>query len=193
MTERIDDDATLVARCRRGEAAAWTSLVQRYQRLVYAIVLRVGLDEHAAADVFQTVFTRLLKHLPDIAHPDKLQAWVVTTAKRESLLQRQRGLRQVSITRGDDEAAWDAVDEGLLPDQALSELQQHAALNDALAHIDVRCQALLKLLFRDEDDHLGYDEIAQRTGMPIGSIGPSRARCLDKLRRAWAEREGGGK
>ena len=83
-----EDDAALVARCLRGEARAWAALVQRYQRLVYAIVRRIGLDEHAAADVFQTVFARLVQHLPRIADPHRLQAWIVTTAKREALLQR---------------------------------------------------------------------------------------------------------
>ena len=82
-----------MARCRRGDAAAWAVLVQRYQRLVYAIVTRMGLDEHGAADVFQTVFARLVQHLPRIADPSRLQAWIVTTAKREALLQRKRGQR----------------------------------------------------------------------------------------------------
>ena len=77
-----EDDAALVSRCRRGEAPAWAALVHRYQRLVYAIVRRVGLDEHAAADVFQTVFSRLVEHLPRIADPQRLQAWIVDDARR---------------------------------------------------------------------------------------------------------------
>ena len=97
------DDASLVARCRNGEAAAWTLLVHRYQRLVYAIVTRTGLDAHVAADVFQTVFARLVEHLPRIAEPSRLQAWIVTTAKREALLQRRIGQRALSMTRDDAE------------------------------------------------------------------------------------------
>ena len=91
-----------MARCVRGEAAAWAALVRRYQRLVYAIVRRIGLDEHTAADVFQTVFARLVQHLPRIAEPHRLQAWIVTTTKREALLLRQRGQRTVSMTRADE-------------------------------------------------------------------------------------------
>ena len=87
-------DAALIARCKNGDAAAWEVLVQRYQRLVYAIVRRIGLDEHAAADVFQTVFMRLMEHLPRLTQLDRLQAWIVTTTKREALLQRKRGLRK---------------------------------------------------------------------------------------------------
>ena len=98
-----EDDSTLVARCRRVEAAAWEALVRRYQRLVYAIVRRAGLDEHAAADVFQTVFARLVEHLPRIADPRRLQAWIVTTARREVILALRRGQRTVSMTRADDD------------------------------------------------------------------------------------------
>ena len=180
-----EDDTALVARCRQGDAAAWSELVRSYQRLVYTIVLRAGLDEHGAADIFQTVFTRLLQHLPRIQQPERLKAWIVTTTKREALQQRRRGLRTVSMSadEGSDTPAWDMADDALLPEEVLSELQQQDALRTALEKLDARCQQLLKLLFRDDDERLGYDEIASRMGMPLGSIGPSRARCLDKLRR----------
>ena len=68
-----DDDSSLIERCRAGDASAWGLLVARYQRLVYAIVMRMGLDEHAAADVFQAVFEKLMKHLPGLREPDRLQ------------------------------------------------------------------------------------------------------------------------
>ena len=111
-----DDDASLVARCRAGDGKAWAALVKRYQRLVYTVVGRTGLDDHAAADVFQTVFTRLVQHLPRLSQPDRLQAWVVTTAKREALLARRIGLRSVSTTRdGDGDGAEAEFD---LPDDA---------------------------------------------------------------------------
>ena len=181
------DDASLVARCLRNEAAAWAALVQRYQRLVYAVARRVGLDEHGAADVFQTVFTRLVQHLPRIQDPARLQAWIVTTAKREAILQRQRGQRTVSMTQADDAledaAEWDLADESPIAEDALADLQQLNQLRGALDRLDVRCRDLLLLLFRDEDDKLSYDEVARRMGSTVGSIGPTRARCLDKLRK----------
>lgn len=181
------DDASLVARCLRNEAAAWAVLVQRYQRLVYAVARRVGMDEHGAADVFQTVFTRLVQHLPRIQDPARLQAWIVTTAKREAILQRQRGQRTVSMTQADDaleEAAeWDLADDSPIAEDALADLQQLNQLRGALDRLDVRCRDLLLLLFRDEDDKLSYDEVARRMGSTVGSIGPTRARCLDKLRK----------
>ena len=181
-----DDDATLVARCRQGDSSAWNALVMRYQRLVYAIVRRMGDDEHAAADVFQTVFSRLLQHLPKLADPSRLQAWIVTTAKREALLQRRRAQRTVSMHRsGDDgEAApdWEPADDADGPEQQLDDLQQLHAVRLALDRMDERCRNLLGLLFNDADERVPYDEVARRLGLPVGSIGPTRARCLGKLR-----------
>jgi RNA polymerase sigma factor (sigma-70 family) len=188
-----DDDATLVARCRAGDGKAWEALVKRYQRLVYTVVGRAGLDAHAAADVFQTVFTRLVQHLPRLTQPDKLQAWVVTTAKREALLARRIGQRTVSITRdGDGDEAdneFDLPDDAPLAEDALAELQQLDLLRLGLDRLDERCRDLLLLLFRDEDDKLPYDEVGRRLGMPQGSIGPTRSRCLDKLRRLVETRQ----
>lgn len=184
------DDATLVMRCRAGDGTAWARLVERYQRLVYAIVRRAGLDEHTAADVFQTVFSRLLQHLPRIAEPHHLQAWIVTTAKRESLLLLRQGKRTVSMARSDDSgddvsnsADWDLADDTPIAEEALDHLQQLNQLRNALERLDTRCRDLLLLMFRDEDDTLSYEEVARRMGASVGSIGPTRSRCLDKLRR----------
>jgi RNA polymerase sigma factor (sigma-70 family) len=184
------DDAALIARCRSGDGAAWTALVRRYQRIVYAIVRRSGADEHAAADVFQTVFARLLEHLPRLTQPDRLQAWIVTTAKREALRARHLGQRTVSMTRTDDadDATGAALEDTLcddtpLAEEALSQLQQLDLLRAGLERLDARCRELLTLLFRDDDERPAYDEVARRMGAPVGSIGPTRARCLTKLRR----------
>ncbi len=181
-----DDDAILVARCRQGEAAAWAALVRRYQRLVYAVVRRAGLDEHAAADVFQTVFSRLLAHLPRLTQPDHLQAWIVTTAKREALRMRHLGQRNVSMSAPDanpgEGLEHSLPDDAPLTEDALSALQQLDLLRAGLDRLDARCRDLLLLLFDDDDDRPAYDEVARRLAMPVGSIGPTRARCLGKLR-----------
>ncbi len=184
-----DGDAALVARCRHGDGAAWAALVRRYQRIVYAIAMRTGADEHAAADVFQTVFSRLHEHLPRLAQPERLQAWIVTTAKREALRVRQIGRRTVSMTRADDEDgdAGNAIEDGFaddapLAEEALDRLQQLNLLRSALDRLDLRCRDLLTLLFADDDERPAYDEVARRLALPVGSIGPTRARCLAKLR-----------
>lgn len=182
-----DDDATLVQRCRGGDRAAWALLVRRYQRLVYAIVMRAGFDEHAAADVFQTVFSRLVEHLPRLAQPERLQAWIVTTAKREALRARELGRRTVSMTRDEDDDSPGLedtlADDAPLAEEALSELQQLHRVRAGLDRLDERCRQLLLLVFRDDDERLAYDEVARRMDMPTGSLGPTRARCLGKLRK----------
>jgi RNA polymerase sigma factor (sigma-70 family) len=177
------DDAALVALCKAGDESAWHSLVKRYQRLVYAIVRRMDMDEHVCADVFQTVFARLYEHLPRIEDPSRLQAWIVTTAKREGLLQRRRAMRHVSVTPVDDEddALIDIEDEAEKPDEAAERLQMANLVRNALEALDVRCRDLLTMLYAD-DEAVPYEEIAARLAIPVGSIGPTRARCLAKLR-----------
>src|SRR5215216_5274973 len=80
----IDSDLELVLACRRGDQLAWEKLIRRYQRLIYAIPVRAGLDEDEAADIFQDVFTTLFEKLNDIEEPERLQAWLVTTARRKT-------------------------------------------------------------------------------------------------------------
>jgi RNA polymerase sigma factor (sigma-70 family) len=188
-TPSNENDRQLVERCRRGDAQAWAALVKRYQRLVYAVVTRAGFDEHGAADVFQTVFSRLVEHLPRLEQPDRLQAWIVTTAKREVLRALTLRQRNVSLTRHEDGAdegpdiEQSLADEAPLAEQQLESLQQLHLLRLGLDRLDERCRELLLMLFRDEDERLPYDEVARCMGMPVGSLGPTRARCLDKLRR----------
>lgn len=182
-----NEEAEFVRRCIAGDAGAWAALVARYQRLVYAIVLRMGLDEHAAADVFQTVFERLVKHLPRLSDPSRLQAWIVTTARREGLRARFTGRRTESLTRpsddGSDDLSVDIADETAGAQEQIEEIQQLHLLRLALERLDARCRDLLQLLFRDADERVPYEDVATRLGLPLGSIGPTRARCLAKLRR----------
>jgi RNA polymerase sigma factor (sigma-70 family) len=186
MPEPSDpDDSMLIARCLAGDASAWPVLVRRYQRLVYVIVRRCGLDEQAAADIFQTVFVRLLQHLQRIAEPARLHAWIVTTAKREAWLRRRHSQRLVSTTTADDDGADDGADAIADPEpgpeETLAHWQQIAQVLRGLDRLDERCRLLLQTLFGSEG--IGYDDVASRLGMPIGSIGPTRARCLARLRR----------
>ena len=186
MSELSDlDDPALVALCRAGHGAAWKTLVHRYQRLVSAIARRARLDQHAAADVFQTVFLRLLQNLTRIEDPGRLQAWIVTTTKRESLLQRRRAERmevlEAAADADADEAVEEAVDEGRGPEQTLEHWQRVMQVRLAVDSLDIRCRELLQAVFAGEP--VAYDEIARRLNMPLGSVGPTRARCLDKLRR----------
>ncbi len=188
-------DADLVARCRAGEQAAWNALVRRYQSLVYTVPRRAGLPEAAAADVFQTCFTRLFENLDRLDDGSRVRAWLVTTAKRESLRLLELAQRHVDMpgsAAGDDGDAdtpdpmQQLADPNLLPDELLDTLQQHHRLQQALQQLDARSRLLLELLFL-QDETPSYAEIARRTGLAEGSIGPNRARCLARLRAILAQ------
>lgn len=178
-----DSDEALLSACRRGEEAAWEKLVRRYQRLIYAIPRRAGLDEDRAAEIFQDVFTALLESLERIEQPSRLQAWLVTTAKRKTwrMISRERATRSFV---GDDDAGDDFIealpDASLPPDDELVRLEEQHAVRAALAELDERCRSLLVMLFYASEPP-PYSEIAARLGASEGSIGPTRARCLRKL------------
>jgi RNA polymerase sigma factor (sigma-70 family) len=177
-------DAELVQACRRGDAAAWEVLVTRYQRLIFTIPRRAGLPEDLAADVFQSTFARLVEHLDRIEQPDRIRAWLTTTARRETWRVAHR-LAEVgtSIDRaGTDGGALDLPDGRDLPDDVVLRLEEQHTIRAALAALDDRCRRLLTLLFYQKDP-LPYAEIAAALGTREGSIGPTRARCLEKLRR----------
>lgn len=189
------DDAALVQRCLAGQQDAWAALVHRYQRLVFTVARRARLDEHTAADVLQTVFARLFEHLPRLSQPDRLHAWLVTTARRETLALLQQAQRFVAApSSGDDgeDAMAQVPDAAPLAEELLQDLQEAQAVRLALDRLDARCRDLLTMLFADEDERPGYDQISQRLGMAEGSIGPTRSRCLDKLRRLYLQKPGGG-
>jgi RNA polymerase sigma factor (sigma-70 family) len=182
MDERDED---LLKACRRGDAAAWEALVNRFQRLIYAIPRRAGLDEDAASEVFQEVFTTLFQKIDDIEQPDRLHAWLVTTARRKTwrIISRDRSVRRYSEDEEDADAELNALpDEAPLPDEVLIRLEEQHRVRTALGQLDERCRKLLTLLFYQAEAP-SYAEIAAATGTSEGSIGPTRARCLQKLTR----------
>lgn len=180
-----DSDLELVLACRRGDQLAWEKLIRRYQRLIYTIPLRAGLDIDQAADVFQDVFTTLFQKLNDIEEPERLQAWLVTTARRKTgrLISKAQAMpRSDSIVHLSDNESVVILDQAPLPDEQLLMLEEQHRIRTAFSLLDERCQNLLQMLFYDADPP-SYNEIAASLGIPEGSIGPTRARCLGKLLR----------
>jgi len=175
-------DEDLLRACRQGDAAAWETLLRRYQRLVYAVPRRAGLDEDAAADVFQEVFTTLLENVEKIEQPSRLHAWLVTTARRKTwvVIKRSRSTQSLAGEGDEEDEAASIPDEQLLPDEVLTQLEEQHVVRAALAELDERCGRLLTMLFYSEEPP-PYSEIAAALGTPEGSIGPTRARCLKKL------------
>lgn len=184
-------DAELVAHCRGGQEAAWRVLVARYQRLVFTVPRRAGLGDADAADVFQATFSALFEQLDTLQQADRLHAWLVTTARRQTLQQLQRLRRHAAVPLGGARRTDDGVDESpdvpdedaLGPPERLEELQAQDRVRRALETLDGRSRELLSYLYLS-DPPLAYEEVAERMGMALGSVGPTRNRCMDKLRRA---------
>lgn len=177
-------DTQLLLGCKKGDESAWQSLVQRYQKLIYAIPKRAGLDEDQAADVFQEVFITLVKKLEDIREPERLHAWLVTTARRKTWRLISRGDSKLSGSTDDedDDPLSRIPDDAALPDEVLMKMEQQHRVRTVVAALDERCQKLIELLFY-QSEPLSYAEIANLLGTSEGSIGPTRARCLEKTLR----------
>jgi RNA polymerase sigma factor (sigma-70 family) len=174
-------DEALLQACRGGDASAWEALVARYQRLIYSICHQTGLNPEQSADVFQGVFTALIHQLDRIDQPALLGAWIATTTRRQAwgVVRRKSA---VELSLGDELLqATMLPDNALLPDEIVLRQEQQHYVRTAVLALDERCRRLLTLLFY-RPDPASYDEIAVTLGIRTGSIGPTRARCLQKLR-----------
>ena len=179
---RRDDPVVidLVTRARNGDPQAWDALVERYAPLIWSICRRHRLDPADAADAGQTVWLHLVDHLDQIRDPAALPGWLATVTRRECL-------RVLGAARRFPATGY-LPDAGTIPDeqartaeQDLLAAERHAALREAFQDLPPAGQHLILLLL--EDPPVSYAEISARLGIPIGSIGPSRRRWLDKLRR----------
>jgi RNA polymerase sigma factor (sigma-70 family) len=170
----------LVARARNGDQQAWDALVERHAPLIWSICRRYELPDADAEDVAQGVWLLLVDHLDNIRDPAAIVGWLATTTRRECY----RVLRAARRPQ----ASWRALDAETIPDeqaqiaeQELLAAERHAALREAFAQLSQRDQQLIAILI--EDPPVPYTKISARLGIPVGSIGPNRRRCLAKLRR----------
>jgi RNA polymerase sigma factor (sigma-70 family) len=168
--------ARMVSAAAGGDNVAWEALVERFSGLVWSVARAHRLDDAAAADVAQTTWLRLVEHLGRLREPERVGAWLAATARHESL--RTLRVAQRTVLTGEDIEPGDSVPPGL--DAALLADERDTALWHAFGGLGARCQALLRALTADPAP--SYEEISAALDMPIGSIGPTRARCLDKLR-----------
>ena len=181
-------DAALVKRCQKGDQSAWDELVDRYQRLIYAVPRRAGLSDEQAADVFQEVFVTLLEKIDDIREPEKIRSWMVTTAK----------FKTWGIIRGTKDRYGPATDEEMdaemaaiadtspLADDMLIEVEEQHLIRSALKLIEERCQKILSMIYLC-DPAASYAEVAAAIGVGETSISPLRTRCLKKLEKVLAK------
>jgi RNA polymerase sigma factor (sigma-70 family) len=174
-----EEAANVVQRAAEGRRWAWERLVAQYSRLIWAMTRDFNLPESDAADVVQVTWLRLLEHIDRIEHPDRLGSWLATTARHECL-RHLAARRRVVLVDDDQDTLMDAaciqpdVDERLLADERAQ------AVREAVSKLPSRWQRLVELLMSDPP--LSYLEISDELGLPVGSIGPTRGRCLDRLR-----------
>ena len=169
----------LVARVGDGDQEAWDELVERYAPLIWSLCRRYRLDTTETADVGQNVWLLLVNQLGKIRDPAALPGWLATTTRREcKRVLNKAQARQAARCEPDAENIPDGHAETI--EQGLLAAERHAALREAFTHLPPRDQQLIALLI--EDPPVPYAEISARLGIPVGSIGPNRRRCLDKLR-----------
>ena len=180
--KRADEAAvgTLVRAAAAGDQAAWTALVERFSGLVWAVARAHRLGRADAADVSQTTWMRLVEHLDDIRDPERVGAWLSTTARHECLRVIRKSGRAVPTELHDDQLPDTGVEVGADLDARLDAARSEEALWAAFERLPERGRALLRVLMADPAP--SYAEAAAALGMPIGSLGPTRARCLERLR-----------
>lgn len=175
----LQSDRDLIRACRSGDARAWEHLLDKYDRLVFSISLNYGLTTDDAADVTQITFTILLQNLKTLPDEIRLSSWLATVARRHTWRLLARNRRE-AVNPDEDLAGNEALG-GTVDNQERWELAEW--LNQGLSMLDERCRQLLLALYFDPEQP-SYADVADRLKMPIGSIGPTRARCLEHMRQS---------
>ncbi len=170
------NDPALIEACLRGDRGAWELLVDRYSRLVWSIPRKYGLTQDDAEDVHQTVFASLVHHLGDLRDRERLSSWLITTATRECWRLRRSATSRRTVS---SEQALEEAVEVPLPETDVAD-EQRQLVREGLERLNERCKHLLQVLFALPDEP-HYPRIAEQLEIPVGSIGPTRARCLAKL------------
>ena len=185
-----DDAGSLVRLAAEGQESAWAALVERFSGLVWSVARAHSLGGADAEEVFQTTWLRLTEHVGRLKDPDRVGAWLATTARHESLKVIRAGKRAAptddldSLDHGDDDSPETRY---LDAEQAAADDQVKRRLWAAFQHLPDRCRELLRVLIATPP--LPYAEISAMFGIAIGSIGPTRGRCLRQLRELFTLEE----
>jgi RNA polymerase sigma factor (sigma-70 family) len=176
-------DATLVKKCLAGSEEAWEQLIDKYKALIYSIPVKYGLPPQEAADVFQSTCVELLTHLKDLREPRALPKWLIQVAHHKCYHWKRQQQRIVSPAEGEElpEPEIPAVAETLI-----RQTQEEQMLRDAIANLAPRCQRLVKMLFF-ETPARPYAEVASELNLAVGSIGLTRQKCIESLRKRLDE------
>ncbi len=164
-------DSDLVKKCLTGDEGAWGELIDRYQRLIYSVARTLAQSPEDAADVFQQVCLELYQRLPEVRDVESLPAWLITVSRRQAVAVLKSHKTLVPL-KGEYPALEDHI----------RSIENEHLVESAMHDLPERCRLLINLLYLDPSP-LSYSAVAERMGIPVSSIGPTRARCLGKLRK----------
>lgn len=188
-TQAVDEtgspwtDTRLVQQCLRGREEAWSALIDKYKNLIYSIPVKYGFNQDDATDIFQAVCLELLSELGKLRKPKALPKWIMQVTAHKCIHHKRQLQRVVTPEEGEDPF------EGSAPARAeeiLRQAEEEQALRVAMSELPPRCRHLIRLLFFEEPAR-PYQELAAELGLSTGSIGFTRQRCLDRLRKRLAE------
>jgi RNA polymerase sigma factor (sigma-70 family) len=164
-------DSELIHGCLKGDQASWDELIDKYQRLIYSIAHAFCQSREDQADVFQQVCLKLYQRLPELRDREALPAWLITVTRRQiaELYKSDRTFLPLDEEHPDAEVRIAWIENAHIVERAMLDLPE-------------RCRLLIDLLYRNPTN-LSYAEISKQLGIPVSSIGPTRARCLEKLRK----------
>ena len=173
------DDTRLVKECLAGNEEAWSQLIDKYKALIYSIPVKYGLPPHEAADVFQSTCMELLTRLADLREPRALPKWLMQVAHHQCYRLKRQAQRLVSRDAETDlpEPETPAIAESLV-----QQTQEEQMLRDAMRTLTPQCRRLVELLFFETPPR-PYSEVASELGLALGSIGFTRQKCIERLRR----------
>lgn len=183
MSRQANSD--LLAGCARGDQDAWEEVVDRFGRLVWAVIRSYRVSAADAEDVRQLTWYRLVKNVGNIRDPERLGDWLATVARRESIKAVTRGKRLVMI--GDSETLETISTPGESPEQIALRAHRNDEVMRAIDGMSPQCQKLLLLALQDPP--VSYERMSAELSMPVGSVGPIRTRCLRRLRRVLTAAE----
>lgn len=175
------NDASLIIACLNGDEQAWEQILSRYARLIMTIPLRFGFERVVAEEIFQEVCLVLLEKLTTLQDPAQFKPWLVTVTRRICLQRLREQKLQPVVESADPVVMGDET-----PERLLLFLEQQEFIYHAFSTLDERCQQLLTALFVEQSIP-SYEVLAQVLGLSVGSIGPTRSRCLEKLRQALVD------
>ena len=177
------NDTRLIKECLSGSEEAWSKLIDKYKALIYSIPVKYGLSQHEAADVFQSTCLELLARLPQLREPRALPKWLMQVAHHECYRAKRRDQRVVSR---DAEPGLPEPETPAIAENLVQQTQEEQMLREAMTTLTPQCRRLVELLFFETPPR-PYLEVAAELGLAVGSIGFTRQKCIERLRRQLEE------